>query len=292
MPPTEANERTGESTPAGDDPLGPGEPLGVGGHGPQPPSTSATFGREVGEHEVGARPLEHGQLLERDGRTVDPTGGRGRLHHGELATHVVRRQGHGHLPSGQREHVERRHGRLDHDHVGALGHVLRNLGQRLAEVARVLLVGPPVASAGDRHLDRVAERAVEGRRVLRGVRQDRDLVVSRPVERGADGGDLAVHHPARCHDVGARIRLGHGDALVQLERGVVQHLARWAQHATVSMVGVLVETEVGHQHQLVTDGGAQGAQCHLHHAVGIPGPTALRVLALGDAEEDQPGNAK
>ena len=64
------------------------------------------------------------------------------------------------------------------------------------------------------------------------------------------------------------------------------------EHAAVPVVGVLVEAEVGHQHQFVTDGGAQGAQRQLDDAVGIPGPAALGVLVLGHAEEDQAGHAE
>ena len=42
------------------------------------------------------------------------------------------------------------------------------------------------------------------------------------------------------------------------------------------VVGVLVEAEVGHEHDLVAHGVAQGAQRHLDDAVGIPGPAPLR----------------
>ena len=105
------------------------------------------------------------------GPSIQPGRG-GRLDHGELATHVVGGQRHRDRRAHGGQHVERRHGRLDHDHVGALGHVLRDLGQRLAPVARVLLVGPAVAAAGDGDVDRVAEGAVERGGVLRRVGQD------------------------------------------------------------------------------------------------------------------------
>ena len=66
-------ERTGELTPPGIDPAGPGEQLGVASR----PARSATehlgqLAGEVGEDDVRAGPLDRGQLLERHGRAVDP----------------------------------------------------------------------------------------------------------------------------------------------------------------------------------------------------------------------------
>ena len=90
--------------------------------------------------------------------------------------------------------------------------------------------------------------------------------------------DLPVHHPARRDHVGARLGLRQRDALVELERGVVQHLAVGAEHAAVPVVGVLVEAEVGHEDELVAHRVAHGAQRDLHDAVGVPGAAALRVL--------------
>ena len=171
-------------------------------------------------------PLEDGELLERHRGPVDPARRRGRLDHRELATHVVGGQRHRDLVAHRGQHVERRHGGLDHDHVRALGHVLRDFGQRLAAVARVLLVGPAVTAAGDGDVDRVAERAVERGGVLGGVGQDGDPVVAPAVERGADGRHLPVHHAAGRHHVRPGLGLGQGDALVELERRVVEHLAR------------------------------------------------------------------
>ena len=82
------------------------------------------------------------------------------------------------------QHVEVRHRRLDHHHVGALGQVERQLAQRLADVGRVLLVG--LAVAPQRRVDGLAERAVERGGVLRGVGQDRHVLVAglRPARRG------------------------------------------------------------------------------------------------------------
>ena len=55
-----------------------------------------------------------------------------------------------------------------------------------------------------------------------------------------------------------------------------------AHDAAVAVVGVLVEAEVGHEHERVADLVAQVAQRHLHDAVGVPGAAALaRPCAAG-----------
>ena len=58
------------------------------------------------------------------------------------------------------------------------------------------------------------------------------------------------------------------------------------------VVGVLVQAQVGHDDEGVAHGVAHGAQCHLHDAVGVPGPAAQRVLPLRHPEEDEPGQAQ
>jgi hypothetical protein len=116
--------------------------------------------------------LDGGEVLQGDGLAVDPPSlGRG-LDHRVLAGHVVR--GDGHVDSAAAgDDVEVGERRLHHHHVGALGDVGADLGQRLARVARVLLVALAVAAAGDRDVDRVAERAVQRGRVLGRVGEDR-----------------------------------------------------------------------------------------------------------------------
>ena len=58
------------------------------------------------------------------------------------------------------------------------------------------------------------------------------------------------------------------------------------------MVGVLVETEVGHQHQRLAHLLLEIPQRHLDDAVPVPGLGALSVLAGGDAEEDHRRDAE
>ena len=55
-------------------------------------------------------------------------------------------------------------------------------------------------------------------------------------------------------------------------------VAARGEHAAVAVVGVLVEAQVGHEHERVADLVAQVAQRHLHDAVGVPGPGARGVL--------------
>ena len=118
------------------------------------------------------------------------------------------------------------------------------------------------------------------------------LGVPGAVERGADGGDLAVHHPARRGDVGAGVGLRDRGAGVELEGGVVVDVAVGADDPAVAVVGVLVDAQVGDEHHLVAHLGAQVGEGELHDAVGVPGPGALRVLVGGHAEEDHAGDAE
>ena len=123
-------------------------------------------------------------------------------------------------------HVEVGERGLHHHHVGALGDVGPDLLQRLADVARVLLVGPAVAAAGDLDVDRLAERAVERRGVLGRVGEDRHRRRGRSSSSAAR---MARTWPSIIpdgrDDVGAGVGLGDGDLGVALEGGVVVDLA-------------------------------------------------------------------
>ena len=78
-------------------------------------------------------------------------------------------------------------------------------------------------------------------------------VVALVVERRPDGCHLAVHHPRGSDNVGARFSLGQGNSAVNGQRRVVVDLAPRIEDAAMAMVGVLVETEVGHEDHLVTE---------------------------------------
>ena len=116
-------------------------------------------------------------------------------------------------------------------------------------------------------------------RVLRRVGEDRHVVVTRRRRaRTRIAADLAVHHPARRDDVGAGSGLGDGRLGVDVERGVVVDHAVLVEDAAVAVVGVLVDAQVGHQHDVVAEVGAQIAQGDLHDAVGVERPAADGVL--------------
>jgi hypothetical protein len=104
---------------------------------------------------------------------VEPAVLRRRLQHRVLAAHLVGEGRHAERVLHPAQDVEVGHAGLDHHHVGALGDVERHLAQRLVAVARVHLVDLLVALAevGGR-ADGVAERAVEGARVLGAVGHD------------------------------------------------------------------------------------------------------------------------
>ena len=231
-------------------------------------------------------------MLHADGEAVDPAPLGGCLDHRVLAGHVVGGQGHVDLGSGPGDDVEVGERRLHHHDVGPFAEVEADLLEGLAGVGGILLVALAVAAAGDGDVDRVAERAVERRGVLGGVGHDRHLLEAVVVEGLADGHHGAVHHPGGGDDVGARRGLGQCDLAVELEGGVVVDLAVVGEQPAVAVRGVLVEAEVGHQHDLVAEGVAQLAQRHLHDAVGVPRTRAPLVLRRGDAEEDDPGDAQ
>ena len=79
----------------------------------------------------------------------------------------------------------------------------------------------------------------------------RDVDRPRVVEGSADRGDLAVHHPRWGAHVGPGVGLRDRGLAVDLEGGVVVDRALGGDQAAVAVVGVLVEAEVGHQHEVV-----------------------------------------
>ena len=80
------------------------------------------------------------------------------------------------------------------------------------------------------------------------------------------------------------LRLRH--LSVEVDGGVVVDVPVLVDEPAVAVVGVLVEAQVGHDHEVVAHVRAQVAQGHLHDALGVPRARALGVLAGGHAEED------
>ena len=58
----------------------------------------------------------------------------------------------------------------------------------------------------------------------------------------------------------------------------------------MAVVGVLVEAEVGDEHDLVADGVGERSERDLHDAVGVRRPAALGVLRQRDAEQHERGH--
>jgi hypothetical protein len=74
--------------------------------------------------------------------------------------------------------------------------------------------------------------------------------VVRLLERSADAADAAVHHVRRRHDVDAHLGLRQCLAHERIERHVVDDIARLVDYAVLSVRGVRIERNVGHDAEL------------------------------------------
>ena len=152
-----------------------------------------------------------------------------------------------------------------------------------ADVGRILLVGPAIAA--ERGGDGLAEGAIERRRVLHGIGEDRHIGGSRCVQRVPDCPDLAVHHAAGSDQMGASCRMQYRHLGVDLDGCVIVDRTRGSEHAAVSMIGELVETDIRHDQARVADLLAHRPNGCGQDAIRIERPGAARILVLGDAEE-------
>ncbi len=243
--------------------------------------------REIREDDAGAGAHDGGVRLPHGARLVDHARRGRRLDHGILAADGVGGERHVEALARPPDDVEVRQRRLHHHDVGALLDVEGDLAQRLIGVRRVHLVAAAVAEPG-RRVGGLAERPVEGRRVLRRVRHDRDVREARMVETGADGPDPAVHHVRGRDEVGAGARVRDGHRRERLEAGVVDHLAPLDQ-AAVAVVGVLAEAHVGHDQQIGEHPLDRRHGAH-HDTVRRVRRRADRILPLRNAEQHHRGN--
>ena len=170
------------------------------------------------------------------------------MQRGVLAAHLVRGERCVEAAARRRDHVEIRSRRLDHEHVRALVEVGRDLGERLAPVARIHLIRGAVTEPR-RAVGGVPERPVERGRELRGVREDRRLHETAAVEVLTDRGDAPVHHVRRRDDVGARFRVGPGGRREERQGRVVVDRAPGRDGAAVTVRRVLAEADVGDPHE-------------------------------------------
>ncbi len=152
----------------------------------------------------------------------------------------------------------------------------------------VHLIAASVAELGTA-LDRVAKRAVERAGVLGRIAEDRQVSKTCLVQRTADRGHHAVHHPAGRHQIGPGLSVTDGLATQQFQRGVVVHIRsarRVGQHAAMTVVGIFTKADVGDDQQLGC-GLFDGGQALLDNALVAVGVAAVGVLGRGDAEQDQ-----
>jgi hypothetical protein len=104
------------------------------------------------------------------------------------------------------------------------------------------------------------------------------------VQRGADRGDLAIHHGGGSDDVGPRFGLADRGTGQRHQRGVIVDAAVCVEGTAMAVVGVLTQAGIGDRH----DGEAalaQAAQDELDRGVGIPGGGAVRILGVRQPEQ-------
>src|ERR1019366_7653545 len=175
--------------------------------------------------------------------------------------------------------------RLDHHDVRPLCEVELDLAKGLGGVRGVLLVGRPVAFQGGLH--RLAERSVEPRCVLGGIGQDDRVGETSLVESRTDVAHLAVHHPAQTHHAHAGRRLRERHRGIPHKREVVVDAPLRVEHPAVPMVSELVQTQVGHHHEVITDGFANATQRHVEDALTVVSARTCRVPGGGHSEDHQ-----
>jgi hypothetical protein len=88
--------------------------------------------------------------------------------------------------------------------------------------------------------------------------------------------DLAVHHPAQPEDVGSRRRLRQRHVGIPLEGGVVVDGPVRSEHSAVAVVGELVQAQVGHDDEVVTDRLDDRARATLRMPSGSSAPDPAR----------------
>ena len=188
-------------------------------------------------------------LHQRPSSSSQPLAAR-RLQHRVLAADLVDEGRHREASLHPAHDVQVGHAGLDHHHVGAFLEVERHFAQRLVAVGRVHLVGPscrPCRGAG--RADGVAERAVEGGRVLGGV--GHDPRVGAPARRARRGsrrcGRPSCRTAPRCR---RRPRPGTAPARTSTSTVSSLRMTPSREQAVLAVAGVRVERDVGDHAQL------------------------------------------
>ena len=220
---------------------------------------------------------------------IDPAVAGSGFDHGKLPAHLVGCDRHVEAAAGFVDQVEVGHGRLDHDHVGALFQVQFDFPHGLAPVGRVHLVTAPVAELRS-GFGRLTKRPVEHRGEFSGVRKDRNVGEAIGVQLAADGRHASVHHVRGGHDIGAGAGVRNRRRGQPFERLVVIHVAV-DDLAAMPVAGVFTIANVGDYRQ-AGNLAADGADGALHDAIVGIGARRGFVLAFRQAEQDHAADAE
>ena len=176
---------------------------------------------------------------------VDPPFLRCRLEHRIFSTDVVRGDGAIAVFLQSQNHIEVAQRRLDHEHVRTFCHVEFCFPQRLVPVGGIHLVRLLVSEFGSA-LQCIAERSVEGARILGGVAEDGRVGMSRGVQRVSDDAHPSVHHVRRSDAVETCLCLNHGHFCKNGQRQVIGNLA-FLNNPVMTVRTVRVHRHITHQ---------------------------------------------
>jgi len=205
----------------------------------------------IGEHPRAAGPLERHQRFEHQRIALPRAGSNRRFDHRIFAAHLIGK--HRNLePLLHPPHdVEIGQARLDHDAVGPLGNVERDLAQRLFGIGWVHLIGLLVALQQSTRAHGIAEWAVKGAGIFRGIAHDLDIGVPVHLQRHADRLDPPVHHVGWGDDVSARFCLVER-LIDQYRHGIViHHIAGIIHQPVLPVRGIGIERDIGEDAHII-----------------------------------------
>ncbi len=173
----------------------------------------------------------------------------------ELAAHLVHRPRT--LDTGGKilEHVEIGQAGLHHEDVRAFLCIAHGAQVRILRACGIELIGGAILrSRLRRGFGGFAEGAVEAGVELGRVAHHQRAFEPRFVEACANRRDAAVHHVARRHAVGARLRVRHGGARELLHARLVRDVVLLArEHAAVAVARVRAQAHVHRDPQARTE---------------------------------------
>ena len=212
------------------------------------------------------------------------------MQHRELAGHLVDRDRNVDRIANGADDVEIRQARLDHHHIRAFGDVGLRFANRLAHVRRIHLVGASIAAAR-RGACRFAERSVKRGGVLDGVGHDRAIDEAGLIERRSNRRDAAIHH------VGGRDHIGAGARVADAPRARAAAATRRCRRPRRCRMPQWPWSVYSHKQTSAhtTSVGAAAliaVMARGDRALFIPRAAALRVLVVGNAEQQHRADTK